>query len=723
LHEALRILLILKSGSYSTGYEPRHKMASESKTAIVPLNDSNYSTWKVQCRMALMKDGLWGIVTGTERCPDQAADGDAYIKFVARRDRALAIVVLSIEPSLLYLIGDPEDPVVVWKKLSDQFQKKTWANKLALRRKLYSLRLRDGSSVQEHIKEMTEIFDGLSVIGDPIEEEDRVVHLLASLPSSYSILVTALEANPEVPKMEIVTERLLHEEQKQKKRVGPGAGNEEAMAFKHHGYKGKGPRCHFCRKFGHIQRNCPERTQGEVPRNKKPTERKSYLKHKANNVEVKCNSSDSENDDTSEVCHALLAGASENQYSWIVDSGATCHTCNDSDLFTEFQDLRKPTEVALGDGHTLSATGRGVVLLTMRSQNGEVMSSKCKLHNVLYVPGLSYNLLSVSKATEKGATIKFDRSTCQFFDENNKPFAVANKKGSLYHLDCNVDCQQVNAIQAQNMENIWHRRYGHIGIQNLKRLANDKLVNGFNFDVSKEIDICEACIEGKHHRSKFPTSIKQAEEPLELVHSDVCGKINVPSLGGAEYFLTFIDDKSRYVWVYFLKQKSEVFERFLEWKAQVENESNRQLKILRSDNGGEYRSAIFEKYLKREGVKQEFTVPKTPEQNGVAERMNRTLIETVRSMLADSKLPQKFWAEALSTAVYLRNRSPTKAVQGMTPFESWTGEKADVKHFRVFRCVAYSHITKDERKKLYSKVFSWVIAPLRKDTGFIIRSD
>jgi transposase InsO family protein len=171
--------------------------------------------------------------------------------------------------------------------------------------------------------------------------------------------------------------------------------------------------------------------------------------------------------------------------------------------------------------------------------------------------------------------------------------------------------------------NIWHRRYGHIGIQNLKRLANDKLVNGFNFDVSKEIDICEACIEGKHHRSKFPTSIKQAEEPLELVHSDVCGKINVPSLGGAEYFLTFIDDKSRYVWVYFLKQKSEVFERFLEWKAQVENESNRQLKILRSDNGGEYRSAIFEKYLKREGVKLEFRL------HGVSEQMNHTLIETM----------------------------------------------------------------------------------------------
>ena len=115
--------------------------------------------------------------------------------------------MLSVEPSLLYLIGDPEDPVVVWKKLADQFQKKTWANKLELCRKLFSLRLKDGDSMQDHIKGMTEVFD-----------EDRVVHLLASLPDSYNVLVTALEANEEVPKMEMVTERLLHEERKMKNR-------------------------------------------------------------------------------------------------------------------------------------------------------------------------------------------------------------------------------------------------------------------------------------------------------------------------------------------------------------------------------------------------------------------------------------------------------------------------------------------------------------------------
>ena len=131
-----------------------------------------------------------------------------------RRDRALATIVLSVEPSLLYLIGDPQDHSVVWEKLASQFQKKTWANKLALRRKLYSLRLKEGASIQKHIKSMTEIFDGLAVIDDPIQEEDRVVHLLASLPDSFNMLVTALEANENVPKMEVVTERLLHEERK-----------------------------------------------------------------------------------------------------------------------------------------------------------------------------------------------------------------------------------------------------------------------------------------------------------------------------------------------------------------------------------------------------------------------------------------------------------------------------------------------------------------------------
>ena len=169
-------------------------MASETRIAVIPLKGVNYATWKIQVKMALVKENLWCLVDGSES-PPEASESDKLAKFNTRRDKALALIVLSVDPSLLYLLGDPVDPVIVWKKLADQFQKKTWANKLQLRRKLYSKKLNDGDSVQDHVKCLTEIFNELAVIGDPISEDDRVLHLLASLPPSYDMLVTALQTN------------------------------------------------------------------------------------------------------------------------------------------------------------------------------------------------------------------------------------------------------------------------------------------------------------------------------------------------------------------------------------------------------------------------------------------------------------------------------------------------------------------------------------------------
>ena len=163
------------------------------------------ATWKVHAKMALLKDGLWKIVDGTETAPTSGSES-VLAKFVGRRDKALATLVLSVEPSLLYLIADSDNPKDVWTKLSDQFCKKTWANKLELRRMLHLLRLRDGDSVQDHIGQMTEVIAQLAQIDAAVTEEDKVVYLLASLPESFGVLVTALEASSEVPKLEVVTE-------------------------------------------------------------------------------------------------------------------------------------------------------------------------------------------------------------------------------------------------------------------------------------------------------------------------------------------------------------------------------------------------------------------------------------------------------------------------------------------------------------------------------------
>ena len=595
--------------------------------------------------------------------------------------------MLAVDPSLLYLLGDPKDPQAVWQKLEEQFQRKTWSNKLQLRRKLYALKLKEGESVNEHIKTMSEIFEALAAIGDAVSEEDRVVHLLVSLPDSYNVLVTALEAQSEnVPKWELVTERLLHQELKFKERVSL-LNESDRKALIVHQKKRKSFICHFCHKPGHFKKDCRKYL--------------ATLKKQGANVTEK-REPPSDNGEAFVTIHALTATS---RGSWIVDSGATCHMCNDKNLFVDLKHLSIPQQVTMGDGSSLEGPAEGTVKLDTILPGGS--TQKCRLENVLFVPKLSYSLLSVSKASEAGKTTKFNQSGCQILNKEKKIVASATRVGNLYHLKYHRKEQNLNVAEKSN-EMLWHRRYGHLGEQNLKNLANDELVKDFDYNASKNIGFCESCIGGKQHRTPFDSSERHTVDLLELVHSDVCGKISEPSIGGAQYFLTFTDDKSRYSWVYILKTKDQVFDYFLEWKAFVEKATKKKIRTLRTDNGGEYTSTRFQEYLKAEGIRHELTVPKTPQQNGVAERLNRTLVETARSMLLDAKLPKQFWAEAISTAVYLKNRSPSK-VLNMTPYEVWYGRKPKVNHFRVFGSDAYAHIPRDERAKFDSKTRKCIV--------------
>ena len=565
----------------------------------------------------------------------------------------------------------------------------------------------------------------MAVIGEEISEKDRVVYLLASLPDSFNTLVTALEVNAEVPKMEIVTERLLNEERKLMNRETIVNGQEGAMTARRQPKWKSSVKCFRCHKVGHVQRNCPKRSQQlfdtgrsrqsrfDTTPKTKPIKSKTGNKQAVNQIEVWDDiTSDTEGDSdvglvTSHVL-ATDAGRSIKMNHWIVDSGATCHICNDDKMFASQEILQNTQTVVLGDGHYLAATASGVVELQLVLPDG--VTKTYRLCDVLYVPGLLYNLLSVSKLTETGRKVKFLDIQCLISDQEGRVIGLATKKGNLYYLNSNCSNHEwIYNAEEQRHGSIWHRRFGHLNNKYLKPLSREKLVKGFNYHVADSTKVCESCAQGKLHKTKFPRSERsRAKMPLELIHSDVCGKLSSKSLSGAEYFLTFIDDKTHYTWVYVLK-KSDVFEKFKEWKAMVEKQSGHQLKTLRTDNGGEYTSTEFEQYLRAEGVCHELTIPKTPEQNGVAERMNRTLTESIRSMLINAKFPQTFWAKALSTAVYLRNRSPTKSLAGMTPFEAWKGHKPNVNHLRVFGCTVYAHIEKDERSKLDSKARKCVL--------------
>ena len=179
------------------------------------------------------------------------------------------------------------------------------------------------------------------------------------------------------------------------------------------------------------------------------------------------------------------------------------------------------------------------------------------------MPKLAYNLISVTRASQIGKVVKFTKSACYGLDKRHKVIAKATKIGDLYQLDHKVNHERVNFAQkSDTKEDIWHKRYGHLGLSNLQKLARKNLVKGFDFNVTRELTFCEACPQGKQHRTKFPSGERRANELLCLVHSDVCGKMSEKSQGGTEYFLTFIDDRTRYVWVYCLQHKDQVFEKF-----------------------------------------------------------------------------------------------------------------------------------------------------------------
>lgn len=236
---------------------------------------------------------------------------------------------------------------------------------------------------------------------------------------------------------------------------------------------------------------------------------------------------------------------------------------------------------------------------------------------------------------------------------------------------------------------MWHHRLAHISERGLEELHKQGLIGTGSFE---KLEFCEHCLFGKQKKVKFSHGSHTTKAIVDYVHSDIWGPTRVPSLGGARYFITFIDDWSRKVWVYLLKHKNQAFKCFKQWKALVENQTGRKVKVLRTDNGLEYLSEEFNEFCKDHGIARHKTVRLTPQQNGLAERMNRTILERVRCMLSNANLSKSFWGEAVHTACYLINRSPSTAIDFKTPEEKWSGKAPSYSHLRIFGCPAYIHV-------------------------------
>ncbi|GBP23617.1 Retrovirus-related Pol polyprotein from transposon TNT 1-94 [Eumeta japonica] len=338
--------------------------------------------------------------------------------------------------------------------------------------------------------------------------------------------------------------------------------------------------------------------------------------------------------------------------------------------------------------------------------------SLCQIEEVMCVPSLTTNLLSVSQLINKGNKVSFRESGFDIYNRMENLVATGTLVNGVYKLNTPVHLSAAAVVSNE----MWHRRLGHVNSTYLNKMQN--AVEGLS--IEEEADIskssCVTYCKGKQSRLLFPSNGNRCTQLLNVVHTDVCGPMENVSIGGSRYFIIFIDDYSQMIHIYFMKNKHEAFQCFKDYAAKVENLLDRKIKVLRSDNALEFCSKEFKNFLKQKGIVHQKSNPYTPQQNGLSERMNRTIIEKARCFLFDANMKKEFWAEETNTAVYLQNRTVSATLNNKTPYELWTNSKPDISHIRVFGSTVMKHVPKKKRLKWDKKSEECILVGYAEDT-------
>ncbi|RVW51035.1 Retrovirus-related Pol polyprotein from transposon TNT 1-94 [Vitis vinifera] len=453
------------------------------------------------------------------------------------------------------------------------------------------------------------------------DDEIRALIVLASLPNSWETMRMTISNSTGKEKLKYNDIRdLILAEEICRRNAGETSGSGSALNLE---TRGK----------GHFKRQCKSRK--------------------------KKNEDDFANAVTEEVHDALLLAVDSPLDDWVLDSGALFHTTPHREIIQNYvaSDFGK---VYLADGSALDVVSLGDVQISL--PNGSVWL----LEKVRHILDLMRNLISVGQLDDEGHAILFVGGTWKV-TKGARVLARGKKTGTLYMTSCPRDT--IAIADARTDTSLWHRRLGHMSEKWMKMLLSKGKLPKLK---SIDFDMCESCILGKQKKvSFFKTGKTPKAEKLELVHTDLWGPSSVASLGGSRYYITFIHDSSRKVWVYFLKNKSDVFETFKKWKAMVETETSLKVKCLRSDNGGEYIDGGFSEYCAAQGI-----------------RMERLFLGHHSRMV---------------TAAYLINRGPSVPMEFRLPEEIWSGKEVKFSHLKVFGCVSYVHIDSDARSKLDAK--------------------
>ncbi|KAJ9545171.1 LOW QUALITY PROTEIN: hypothetical protein OSB04_024878 [Centaurea solstitialis] len=392
-----------------------------------------------------------------------------------------------------------------------------------------------------------------------------------------------------------------------------------------------------------------------------------------------------------------------------MDSGCSKHMTGRKELLANFKQKYGGN---VRFGNKLSALIMGY---------GDILHHKITINKVAYVEGLSHNLLSIGKFCDKKLEVNFRETRCCVRTYDGQELIEGTRKSNLYTVNFRKQrpftevCLLSKATFNQNV--LWHRRLSHLNYATINQLAKTGLVTGLpSLRFTKE-QLCSACEMGKIKKSSHKLKVEHnTSKPLQLLHMDLCGPMRVQSINGRKYVLVIVDDFSRYTWVNFLRSKDGASDIIISFIRNVQVRLQLPVQVIRTDNGTEFKNRKLDSFLDSVGITHTFSAARTPQQNGVVERKNRTLVEAARTMLTFSKLPLHFWAEAVASACFTQNQSLITKRFMKTPYELVYNRPPSIKFFRVFGCECYVKNDKDNLDKFSPKGDEGVFIGYAKDS-------
>jgi hypothetical protein len=692
---------------------------SDSSLRIEKLaGSSNYDLWSIRMESVLVEKGYYEVMTSNpETLHLDEVEKLEYNKLALK---ATAQIRLALGNGPLLQTKNVTNPYSLWQAIKQLYEPKGFSSEFLILKELFSTTLRNSKyDIEDYLATIKRLNDDLNAREIKLPIKVIIAWVLNNLSPDYentvAIITQQIRQNKEF-NLEELFSYLIDEARRLKSNrntstttTSSTTTSDTALVSTTTSISNKKQnQCSFCKRNGHIEDNCFK---------KNPRLRESYYKKQLesiNNTTTTNSSSDISNNIQESALNTITTHSinyteaknisittSSNSIKWVLDSGASTHICADKELFHTI----RPTDSIIKWGSNnaeIKASGIGEIKIKFKNTN-----RLASLNQVLYVPELGVNLISLGIIRDKGFMAKFDKNSCKIYNNefilaegiyinNLSIFETTTPLHTSYNKTSPSIILNTNTLDSKT----WHERLGHIGSNALKELENSTLGVHFN-NTEFSTKECTTCIQAKITKKVSKKPIEKAEKYLDKVYSDIGGPIFPSTNRGYKYYVTLLDSNTRYLEVELLSTKDEIKDKLPLIIKREENISENRLKVFFSDNAKEYIS-FGENYLLNKGVKHETSAPYSPDQNGIAERINRTLFNKVRALLIQANLAKKYWGEALLSAVYLYNRTPNSSINYKTPYELKYKKKPDISSLKKWGSLCY----KREDSSLISKLDS-----------------